>query len=46
MPGEQVRQQVTGLMRTRKDQLLEEYCQGVKEGDPGSNQPQHAMKVR
>ena len=37
---------LTGLTRTRRDQLLEEYVRGIKEGDPHSDQPAHAMRVR
>ena len=45
MVAAQVTQKLTGLLRTHKSALLEEYCQGSKEGDPGSGQPSHAMKV-
>ncbi len=42
----QVSNKLTGLTRTRRDQLLEEYVRGIKEGDPHSDQPAHAMRVR
>ena len=42
----QVTQKLTGLTRTRRDQLLEEYCRGIQTGDPDSGQPFHAMRVR
>ena len=45
MVAVKVKQKMSGLLRTHKSALLEEYCMGSKEGDPSTGQPSHAMKV-